>query len=338
MAPPKKKSQPGQKPGKPAKAKPAKASGGAKSRASKSGQKSAHKSVHKSAQKSTKTTKAKKPYDPKAPRAKAKPGDKRKRKGAARGKARKPSKALTAAQRSVRDTLMLTRRIQGWDWPEIMAEAGIKRKQTAEELVKAKRESMPKLLDRDEVEIIENLILELQVSIGDFEKIANAALDGNNLNVAVGAKARADDSREKLRELLQSVGALPHDLGTMTHIIDIRAIVVEINSVVEGFVDVVRALPLPDDQRGLVIEAAEKVAGRLDDIASSPQSVRSTNEEGDEDMGDPHDKHDRLDEREGAGEQPPNPEDRLDERVEELPKPPPLRERPEDEDEPPKAA
>jgi hypothetical protein len=329
VAPPKKPGKPGKKPGAPK----ASAKKPAKKSAAKSAQKSVHKSAHKPAQKGKAA--GKKPYDPKAPRAKAKPGDKRKRKGAARGKARKPSKALTAAQRSVRDTLMLTRRIQGWDWPEIMAEAGIKRKQTAEELVKAKRESMPKLLDRDEVEIIENLILELQVSIGDFEKIANAALAGNNLNVAVGAKARADDSREKLRELLQSVGALPHDLGTMTHIIDIRAIVVEINSVVEGFVDVVRALPLPDDQRGLVIEAAEKVAGRLDDIASSPQSVRSTTDEGDEEMGDPKD---RLDEREGAGEQPPNPEDRLDERVEELPAPPPLRERPEDEDEPPKAA
>jgi ribosome-binding protein aMBF1 (putative translation factor) len=234
---------------------------------SKTPKKPAQKSARKPDRKAGKSTTA----------GKGKP-DKRKRKGPARGKARKPGKRLSAAQKSVRDTLMLTRKIQGWTWEELAAEHKLS-VTAVREAVEKKRKSLPKLLDKEAAEIIEDFVLELQVSIGDFEKIASAAMEGANLPVAVGAKARADAARDQLRELLQSVGTLPHDLGTLTWVIDIRAVVVEINGAVEGFAESMRALGLPKDKQQQMDEGVARVVGRLDEIATSPQTVTSSTTE-----------------------------------------------------------
>lgn len=201
--------------------------------------------------------------------------DKRKRKGPARGKAKKPGKRLTAAQKSLRDTRMLTLQIQGLSLEEIGAEVGLSVGRVKERIL-AKKKELPRLLDMDAAAIIENFVVELQVSISDFEKIASAAVEGANLPVAVGAKGRANDARTQLRELLQSVGALPHDLGTLTWVIDIRAVVTEINTTVENFAAAVGAMDLPKDKRDAVLDAAGNVVAVLDEIAESPQTVTPT--------------------------------------------------------------
>lgn len=180
---------------------------------------------------------------------------------------------------------MLTRKIQGWSWEEIAAEAGVK-VPAAKTAVEKKKKELPNLLDKDPAEIIEDFVIELQVSIADFEKIASAAMEGANLPVAIGAKARADNARQQLQELLQSVGHLPHDLGTLTWMIDIRAIAVEINGAVEEFVAAVKGLELPDEARKVIDTAADTVTHRLDEIAESPQTVTpATDNEGDPDAG-----------------------------------------------------
>lgn len=218
------------------------------------------------------STKAKKPSQ-----------DKRKRKGPARGKTKRPSKRLSAAQRSALDSQMVAEQIRGIPLTEIGITHKLKPTEVSKR-IKARRENLPRLLDQDAAEIIENFVVELQVSIGDLEAIAAAALDGSNLNAAVGAKDRANKAREQLKELLQSVGALPHDLGTLTWVIDIRAVVTEINSVVVSFVRDIAAMPLPDANRLEVVEAAEKVTARLDQIGQSPQDVQSL-PAGDDDEG-----------------------------------------------------
>jgi hypothetical protein len=219
-------------------------------------------------------------------KAKAKAGaDKRKRKGPARGKARKVTKRLGAAQRSALDSQMVAEQIRGIPLAEIAVTHKLKPAEVSKR-IKARRENLPRLLDQDAAEIIENFVVELQVSIGDLEAIASAALEGNNLPSAVGAKDRANKAREQLKELLQSVGALPHDLGTLTWVIDIRAVVTEINAAIVGFVGAVGEMPLPDVNRQEVIDAAEKVTGRLDEIAQSPQDVQPLpEEEGDNEGG-----------------------------------------------------
>ena len=178
---------------------------------------------------------------------------------------------------------MLTRKIQGWTWEDLSAEHGLS-VTAVKEAVKKKKESLPRLLDKKETEIIEQMVEELQVSIGDFEQIASAAMEQANLPVAVGAKGRADTARGQLLELLQSVGKLPNDLGTLTWIIDIRAVVLEINGAVEEFVKAVEkeVADLPDATRTPILEAAGTVTKKLDEIADSPQTVTPTtdNDEG----------------------------------------------------------
>lgn len=213
-----------------------------------------------------------------------KPGDKRKRKGPARGKAKRKSKRLSAAQRSQLDSLMVAEQIRGIPIAEIATTHKLKPAEVQKRIA-ARRENLPRLLDLDAAKIIENFVVELQVSIGDLEAIAAAALDGNNLNAAVGAKDRANKAREQLKELLQSVGALPHDLGTLTWVIDIRAVVTEINTAIVAFVGSVAQMPLPDANRQEIIDAAEKVTAELDRIGESPQDVNPLPEDGDDDKG-----------------------------------------------------
>lgn len=186
------------------------------------------------------------------------------------------TKRMSAAQQSVRDSLMLTRKLQGFSFTEIAAEFGVT-KRTVELSIRHKREASEMLLDKDVVEIVEGMIEELQAAAVDFEKIALAAMQEQVLTAAIGAKKGAIDARHELRELLQSVGALPHDLGTVHHIVDIRAVVVQINENVEKFVAVVEEVDLPKEARGKVLSAAKHVSGTLDQIAEAPHAVGASN-------------------------------------------------------------
>lgn len=276
MAAPKKKSQAGQKGGKAKPAAAKKAAGGAKPHSSKKGQKRPAKTK---AAKAKQTAALKKGGGGSTKSAKATD----KRKGHQR-KSRTRTKRLSAATRSALDTQMVAEQIRGIPLAEIARTHKLKPAKAAER-IKDRRANMPRLLDLDAAEIIENFVVELQLSIGDLEAIAAAALGGNNLNAAVGAKDRANKAREQLKELLQSVGALPHDLGTLTWVIDIRAVVTEINAAIVAFVGSVDTMPLPDANRQEVIEAAEKVTARLDQIGQSPQDVQSLPEEDDDEGG-----------------------------------------------------
>jgi hypothetical protein len=182
---------------------------------------------------------------------------------------------LSAARQSMRDTLMLTRvESQGWTIREAAAEAGLTEK-AAKNALKKKREAIgDSLLDEDMVSIVESLIRQWQASIGDYEKLAVAAMDNNHPAVAVGAKKGADGAREKLTELLQAVGGLPHDLGTVTHTIEIRAVVMKINTLVEGFVGEIMNLDLAEKDRKPIVLAAGELTQGLDAISSSPQTVQ----------------------------------------------------------------
>lgn len=174
-------------------------------------------------------------------------------------------KRLTAAKQSLRDTQMLVRKHQGFSIREIAAEVGLSQKQTRT-IIKEKQAAQEKLLELDALEIIERLVEELQASIGDFEKIALAAIEQHHLPAAVGAKRSANDARKELRELLQSVGALPHDLGTLTHLIDFRAVVAVLFDTVEGFVKQVEEMKLPKAKRQQVLNAAGTVTAKLDEL------------------------------------------------------------------------
>lgn len=172
---------------------------------------------------------------------------------------------LTAAQQSLRDSWMVVRISQGWTYQEVSAEAKIS-VSAAKRAVKAKRDAMPALLEQDPVEIITYLVEGFQASIGDFEKMA-LAYSGAHPSAAVGAKKAANDARASLTTLLQSVRVLPHDLGTMRHLVDLRAVVVAVLDGVEEFQEKVRAEKLPKAKREPVLAAAQELTEKLEKVA-----------------------------------------------------------------------
>lgn len=176
---------------------------------------------------------------PEVPPAKKSSGKKKPRNRTAPSKRgeKKPAPSgsrLGAAQQAQRDSLMIARLAQNWTWPAIAAEAGIS-VDAAKKAVKARQENAPLALKEDPVKIVEDVMTGYQLSVGDLEAMASAALHDNNVAAAVGAKKAADDVREKILLLLQMTGRLPQELGALRHLIDIRAIAVRMLDTMDEF-------------------------------------------------------------------------------------------------------
>lgn len=147
---------------------------------------------------------------------------------------KKPRKRLTAAAQAARDSLMVARRVQGWTWEATAREAGITVRQ-AKNAVKARQEGAPLQFAADPVRVVEEIFTAYQLSIGDFEAIALQAIEDGNLAAAVGAKRSANDARDKVLTLLQLTGRLPQELGSLRHLMDLRAIAVRMLDTMDAF-------------------------------------------------------------------------------------------------------
>lgn len=172
---------------------------------------------------------------------------------------------LNSAEMSVRDTLIVTRRAQGWSFEAIAKEVKLSRNAT-EAAYERKRASMTSLLELDAKKILEWLIEGLQFSIGDLEQLAVAAVEERNMPAAVSAKKAANEAREKLQDLLQTTGILPHDLGTFRHQFEFQVVVVEVVNLVHTFVGKIENLDLPKDAKPLVLEAADELKTGLEQL------------------------------------------------------------------------
>lgn len=201
---------------------------------------------------------------PPAKRKAAKRADNQARHRGQKGKAPPASaagKRLSAARQALRDQLMVQRVAEDWPWEAIAAEAGISvaaaRKAVAKRIADA-----PLNLKSDPVEVVERIFEGYQLSIGSFQALSAAAAESNNLAASVGALKGANDAREKLLALLQATGRLPQEMGTLRHLIDIRAIAVRMLDVMEDFErDMVLALGLQEDEERR--EAARAAAGKV---------------------------------------------------------------------------
>jgi hypothetical protein len=181
---------------------------------------------------------------------------------------------LNLAEKAVRDTLIVTRRAQGWGWESIAAEVklGIDATKKAH---KRKVASLTSLMEMDATKILEGLIQGLQYSIGDLEQLAVAAVEERNMSASVSAKRAANEAREKLQELLQTTGLLPHDLGTIKHQIEFRVVVIEVVNLVHTFVGQIEAVAveLPPDKRELVHQHAGELFTGLEHLDGSTPST-----------------------------------------------------------------
>jgi len=142
---------------------------------------------------------------------------------------------LSAAKQALRDSLIVTRKGQGFHTHAIAAEAGVSVRTVHRVL--AEREAVGEaLLDRDPIDVVKGLAAQLEASAADFEAMACAYADVNPA-AAIGAKKGADQAREKLLLLLQATGRLPRDMGRLRDLMDIRQVAEEMVEAVRDFRD-----------------------------------------------------------------------------------------------------
>lgn len=202
-----------------------------------------------------------------------------------RGKADKLSEKapkgnkLNSAEISVRDTLIVTRRAQGWSFEAIAKEVKLSRTAT-ETAYDRKRASMTSLLELDAKAILEGLIEGLQFSVGDLEQLAVAAVEERNMSAAVAAKKAANEAREKLQGILQTTGILPNDLGTIRHQIEFHVVVVEVVNLVHNFVGKIESIDLPKGARPKVLEAADELRAGLEQLDGNTTSTNGGSDAG----------------------------------------------------------
>lgn len=180
-------------------------------------------------------------------------------------------KHLTAAERSIRDSLIVTRKAQNWPWAAIAKEVGIGVEATKKAHAE-KKATMGHFMETDAAKIIERLMEGLEFSIGDLEQLAVASLEERNMSAAVSAKRAANEAREKLQNLMQTTGILPNDLGVIKHQLEFRVIVVEIVELVHTFVGNVEPLlpALPEDKRATFQQATAALTTGLERLDGTP--------------------------------------------------------------------
>ena len=140
---------------------------------------------------------------------------------------------LTAAKQGLRDSLIVTRRAQGFHLDAIAAEAGVNERTVRRVL--AEREAVGEaLLDRDPIDVVRQMAAQFQASVADYEAMASAYA-GVHPSAAIGAKKGADQAREKLLVLLQATGRMPKDLGGLGDLMGLRALGEEMVDAVRAF-------------------------------------------------------------------------------------------------------
>lgn len=146
------------------------------------------------------------------------------RKGAARGA------RLRAAEKAMRDALIVQRVHESWTWPMIAEESGISVRQAQRVWESFRDQASP--WDVDPSVYVEELARGYRITVGQFTALAATA---DNTAAAVGALKGANDAREKMMALMQSVGIVPEDLGTLKLHRDVRAVAVEMLDTMDAF-------------------------------------------------------------------------------------------------------
>lgn len=137
---------------------------------------------------------------------------------------------LTAAKKALRDALIVQRVAEGWSWAMIADEAGLKPRQCQRIAEEYREHGSP--LDVAPTQLVEELARGYRQSVSTFTALAAAA---DNTAAAVGAVKGANDAREKMVALLQAVGHVPHDLGTLKLQRDVQQVALRMFTAMEEF-------------------------------------------------------------------------------------------------------
>lgn len=162
---------------------------------------------------------------------------------------------LNAAGKATRDLLIVQRVSEGWSWAMIADEAGVTARQ-CQRIAEAYRE-LPSPLSIDATTHVEELARGYRQSVAAFTALAAGA---DNTAAAVGALKGANDAREKMLMVLQAIGHVPHDLGTLKLQRDVTQVALTMLDTMEAFergeLDVAAVMDVFRDLMGIGMQQA----------------------------------------------------------------------------------
>lgn len=124
-----------------------------------------------------------------------------------------------------RDTTICTLRAQRKTWPVIAAEVALSERQCRAVYQSYLKDQATSLVEQGPEAMVAEAMAELEEIA---MRMAQIAEDPENQSVLIGAsRLQAQVLRDKIA-LAQATGLLPHDLGTIRHLHDVRALVVEV--------------------------------------------------------------------------------------------------------------
>lgn len=144
----------------------------------------------------------------------------------------KPKKRLSVAEQFERNQQIVSQKVRGIPWSQIAREHGISI-QRCQQIFAEWRESNPTLRTHDPVEIVDELLYGYQATVEDLAVLA--AKPTINDAVRVGAHNSKMKAYREMAELLQAIGALPNDLGTLRLLVDGQITAERVVTVLERF-------------------------------------------------------------------------------------------------------
>lgn len=165
----------------------------------------------------------------------------------------KRKKVLSLWQQVERNLAIVERRARGDSWEDIANEHGVTIKRAKLIMAEYRREN-PSLRNLLPVEIVDELLEGYSADLRALNETYDAAVLCANINGRVGAINSRMAARARIAELLQAIGVLPHDLGTMHLVIEGQVMAEKVFSVLERYdlpEDLFRELEEALDESGL---------------------------------------------------------------------------------------
>lgn len=171
--------------------------------------------------------------------AKAKPKPKESKRG-------KPGPHGSTAEMAERNAELVAAKARGLSWAQIEATYQVSERR-GREILAEWRSRNPALRTHDPIQIIDELIEGYQA---DIEELVIIAATTASDSARVGAVNARMSARQKIAELLQAVGVLPHDLGSMRVEIDARV-------TAQRMITVLNQFNVSDEVRDALVAALE---------------------------------------------------------------------------------
>ena len=148
-----------------------------------------------------------------------------------RSDSHKPTHRLTARAKVARDDAIVCARMRGRSWAAIANEQHLSERQCPE-IMRAYRESHPRLRKRNPIEIVDDM---LDIYQGAQEELAEISATTTHAATRVGAIRTRLDAQEAQINLLMLVGVLPRDLGQLRLDLDVHELARKTLAVFDAF-------------------------------------------------------------------------------------------------------